>query len=37
MVRSDTKLSAALPLKRRLPDSDQAAFRVALDRLAAGG
>jgi hypothetical protein len=37
MVRSDRKLNVALPLKRRLADSDQAAFRVALDRLAVGG
>jgi hypothetical protein len=28
MVRSDSKLNAALPLKPRLADSDQAAFRV---------
>jgi hypothetical protein len=39
MVRSDSKLNAALAIKRRLADaySGQAAFRVALDRLAVGG
>ena len=36
MVRSDRKLNAALPLNGRLADSDQAAFRVALDRQAVG-